>query len=237
VISFVIPTYNEESYIEGAIHSIRDSCKVPFEIIVADNSSNDRTREIAEKNACRVVEGGLPSVGRNSGARAAKHEYLVFLDADSRYNHNVESAIAERLDTHDVLTFAISPLPSEKSLLTRCCCRIANSYISIRHRLGLPIGWGACLFVKRSTFEESGGFREDLLRFEDFEFSSRVAKFARYEHIGGIHIETSSRRLTQAGLMRYALLCAVPEFCRHVVGWPTRKSGRWMGYDDWHAEG
>jgi len=236
VISFVIPTFNEESHIGDALQSIEAACSVPHEIIVADHASTDETRRIASESACLVTEGGLPAVGRNAGARLARHELIVFLDADSRYSAVVESAILSRLDTHDALSFPISPLPSERSLLTRFCCRVANAYINLRNRMGFPIGWGACLFVKRSAFATCGGFREDLLRFEDFEFIGRVAKTAKYEFVRQVSVETSSRRLIQGGLLRYVMLCVVPEICRHLVGWPTKKIGRWMGYDDWHQE-
>ena len=82
IISIIIPTYNEEDYLPNLLDSIKSQNFDDYEVIVADANSTDRTREIAESYGCIVVDGGLPAVGRNNGARVAKGEYLLFLDSD-----------------------------------------------------------------------------------------------------------------------------------------------------------
>ena len=82
IISIIIPTYNEEEYLPVLLDSIKKQSYTDYEIIVADANSTDRTREIAEEYGCVVVDGGLPAVGRNNGAKVAKGEYLIFLDSD-----------------------------------------------------------------------------------------------------------------------------------------------------------
>ena len=52
------------------------------EVIVADNTSDDRTREIARAGGASVVSGGRPAQGRNNGASASASEFIVFADAD-----------------------------------------------------------------------------------------------------------------------------------------------------------
>lgn len=78
IFSIVIPTYNEEEYLPKLLESIKMQSYDDYEIIVADANSNDRTREIAEEYGCIVVEGGLPAVGRNNGAKVAKGEIILF---------------------------------------------------------------------------------------------------------------------------------------------------------------
>src|ERR1700744_5008156 len=55
-------------------------------VLVADAESTDGTREIAlgfcDRLKVEVVKGGLPSVGRNAGAKLATTKYVLFLDAD-----------------------------------------------------------------------------------------------------------------------------------------------------------
>ena len=82
IFSIIIPTYNEEEYLPVLLDSIEEQDFSDYEIIVADANSEDKTREIAEEYGCIIVDGGLPAVGRNNGAKVAKGELLLFLDSD-----------------------------------------------------------------------------------------------------------------------------------------------------------
>lgn len=82
IFSIIIPTYNEEEYLPTLLDSIKKQNFDDYEIIIADANSTDRTREIAEEYGCIIVDGGMPAVGRNNGAKVAKGDYLLFLDSD-----------------------------------------------------------------------------------------------------------------------------------------------------------
>ncbi len=82
MLSIIIPTYNEEEYLPYLLRSIEAQSYTDFEVIVADNGSTDTTAKLATDSGARVVSGGNPAEGRNSGAAAAKGENLLFLDAD-----------------------------------------------------------------------------------------------------------------------------------------------------------
>jgi glycosyltransferase involved in cell wall biosynthesis len=95
-LSIIIPTYNEEEYLPKLLYSIKEQNFKDYEIIVADAGSVDKTKEIAESNDCKVINGGLPAVGRNNGAEIAKGELLLFLDSDVVLSADyLESAIEE----------------------------------------------------------------------------------------------------------------------------------------------
>ena len=83
LISIIIPTKNEEKYLPQLLESIKKQTVQPYEIIVADAGSTDRTVEIAKKYGAKVVKGGLAAEGRNNGASIAKGDILVFIDADA----------------------------------------------------------------------------------------------------------------------------------------------------------
>ena len=86
MISFIIPTLNEETTIEKTLKNIKEF-SLDKEIIVSDGGSKDRTTEIAKRFTDKVLvhskkERQNIAGGRNSGAKEAKGEFVVFVDAD-----------------------------------------------------------------------------------------------------------------------------------------------------------
>jgi glucosyl-3-phosphoglycerate synthase len=83
-VSIIIPAYNEEKLIDGVI---RCACEVEEvdEILVVDDGSEDKTKEVAKKAGVRVVS-HLENMGKgkamDSGCRNAKGDILIYLDAD-----------------------------------------------------------------------------------------------------------------------------------------------------------
>jgi glycosyltransferase involved in cell wall biosynthesis len=86
-VSVIIPAYNAEDFIAEAIESVHAQTLPVSEIIVVDDGSSDRTAELAEQSGAFVIrqEHGGISVARNAGIRAAKHEWIAFLDADDTW--------------------------------------------------------------------------------------------------------------------------------------------------------
>ena len=87
MISFVIPTLQEEKVIEKILINLKQITVLDYEIIVSDGGSKDKTIEIAKKYGVKVVENTSGqrqtiAIGRNRGAAAANGEFLIFLDAD-----------------------------------------------------------------------------------------------------------------------------------------------------------
>ena len=87
MVSFIIPTLEEEKVIEKILKNLKEISAIDYEIIVSDGGSKDKTVEIAKKYGVKVVENNSGQrqnigIGRNEGAKAAAGEFLVFLDAD-----------------------------------------------------------------------------------------------------------------------------------------------------------
>jgi glycosyltransferase involved in cell wall biosynthesis len=90
-VSVIVPARNEETSLGACLESLVSQTGVDFEIILVDDGSTDRTREIAQSFAgVRVVEPGpLPTgwSGKNNalvaGAKEARGEWLLFTDADT----------------------------------------------------------------------------------------------------------------------------------------------------------
>src|SRR5258707_45192 len=88
MISFVVPAYDEERLLGAtlrAIHGAARACGEAYEVIVADDASADRTADVATLYGARVVGVAHRQIAatRNSGARAAAGERLIFVDADT----------------------------------------------------------------------------------------------------------------------------------------------------------
>ncbi len=83
-ISVVIPTYNEEQYLGDCLGALLNGSEKPYEIIVADGYSTDKTRSIARKYGATVVANKRRHAagGRNAGIKRAKGDIIAFIDAD-----------------------------------------------------------------------------------------------------------------------------------------------------------
>ena len=90
-VSIIIITLNEEKYLPRLLDSLKQQTYKDFEIIVSDSNSNDKTVEIAKEYSKNFKEFSIkklgiakgPAYGRNQGAKLAKYENLLFLDADT----------------------------------------------------------------------------------------------------------------------------------------------------------
>ena len=86
-ISIIIPTYNEEKFLNAALSSIfSQKTDFSYEVIVVDNLSHDKTAEIASRWDVTFASESKPgaAVTRNTGAAHAHAPILYFLDADCR---------------------------------------------------------------------------------------------------------------------------------------------------------
>lgn len=90
-LSFVIPCLNEEETIGGVIDEINDALDgsgIKYEIIVSDNGSTDKSKDISLSKGCRVVEERIHKgygAALQKGFGAAQGEYVAFSDADGSY--------------------------------------------------------------------------------------------------------------------------------------------------------
>src|SRR5512145_1706554 len=97
VISFVVPAHNEELLLGRTLAAIHDAARRaerPYEIVVADDASTDRTATVAVEHGARVVPIVRRQIAaaRNAGAAAAVGDILIFVDADTIVSPEVVAA-------------------------------------------------------------------------------------------------------------------------------------------------
>ncbi|MFN6565819.1 glycosyltransferase [Dendronalium sp. ChiSLP03b] len=181
-ISAIICTHNRDTYLGAAIDSLlAQDFAADFEVIVVDNGSSDRTREVVEQRASNprlkyVFEPTIGlSVARNTGARVATTEILAYLDddavasthwlqvLDSAFKNNSKLAIAGGKVTLLWPQGIQQPLWLSPGLAGNLgAYDLGESSIYIKQPSLTPRGLNYCL--RRSFLEEIGGFDPHLGR-------------------------------------------------------------------------
>lgn len=200
ILSIIIPTYNEEEYLPILLESIKKQSFTDYEVIVADANSTDRTREIAEEYGCKVVDGGLPAVGRNNGAKTAKGEYLLFLDSDLELTDDyLRDVLYEFRMEH--LGIAITQMkPMSNKVEDKLFHDFAN-YFMISVEKIKPHGAGCYGMISRKELHDKcNGFDESLTFGEDTDYIERLAKEEPFKVLRNAKIGVSTRRLEEEGI-------------------------------------
>jgi GT2 family glycosyltransferase len=195
MLSFIVPAYNEEHELPGALAAIRvaaEGASQPFEIIVVDDASTDATPEIAKAAGAIVVPVNYRHIAavRNAGARVAVGDVFFFIDADT--------SIAP-----DHVTGALAALAAGNS--GGSARVVAEGSIpwwghifiwifSALYFTAANLGAGAFLFTSRENFEAVGGFDEQFFAGEEVFFSSALKKLGRFKLLRK-PIVTSGRKL------------------------------------------
>jgi len=199
-LSCVIIALNEEKYLPLLLESLRKQTFKDLEIIVADYNSKDRTREIAESYGCRITLGGNYTVGRNNGARAAKSDYLLFLDADSTLPENFLEVNFQKFKESGNGTGTVPVKPMSTRLVDRTFFEFYNLWASLMSRLS-PHSAGCGIFARKDVFDAIGGFDERVVFAENHDFTRRAKKYGFV--ILPVPMYTSVRRLDKEGRLKF----------------------------------
>jgi hypothetical protein len=168
-----VPARNEEACIGRCLQSLVEQAGVDFELIVVDDASTDRTREIAQSfPSVRVVEAGaLPEgwIGKNNaltaGARQARGEWLLFTDADTVHlPGSLASSLAEAKE-HGAALLSYSPEQEvrgfwEKAVMPVIFADLASTFSPSRvSDPGSPAAAanGQYILISREAYDAVGG--------------------------------------------------------------------------------
>ncbi|BBP58555.1 glycosyltransferase [Pseudomonas sp. St316] len=177
-LSVVIPMYNEARHIGRTLRAAQQAARqaqLDCELIVVDNGSDDHGPRIANELGARVliVPGVHIGALRNRGAALASGEWLVFIDADIEMPADGFKRLIEMQGSQgDVLGLDLDT-PGPAPWFARAWQRRNQRPGSLPlHRVQwLP---SANLLMRRSWFEQVGGFDETLRTGEDKDFSLRL---------------------------------------------------------------
>jgi len=178
--SLIVPAYNEERLLSRLLDSV-DIARETYggsgevEVIVADNSSTDRTASIAAARGCKVVtvEKRVIAAARNGGARVALGEILTFIDADSQVHPRTFAEIDAALATGRAVGGATGVT------LERWSAGIAVTWLIMMPMVlvtGMDTG---VVFCRRPDFEAMGGYDENVLIAEDVAFLQALKRLGK----------------------------------------------------------
>jgi glycosyltransferase involved in cell wall biosynthesis len=181
-ISIIIPNRNGEATIGRCLEAAFASRYETFEVIVADDYSEDRSVEAIEQFPCtliRLARHGGASAARNAGAAHARGELLFFTDADCLLEEDTLAIASERFLRHGpgvVVGGTYTPDPYDEDFFSRFQS-VFVSHSETRHTEDADYAAAHAMAIAADDFRRSGGFTEDFLPVaEDVEFSHRLRR-------------------------------------------------------------
>lgn len=208
-LSIIIPTKNEEEYLPKLLESIKKQTFTDYEIIVSDNGSKDKTKEIAGKFGCKVVKGGLPGKARNKGAKVARGNVLLFLDSDTelRTKDFLEKILNEFEKRK--LDMAAPFIYLDGKELDKIFFDFWNKLTKLLQYSLTPVAGGWCIFIKRELHNAIKGFDEKIILGEDSDYAQRAVMHklfkVKFRTLKSARIQVSTRRLEKEGHLKVAV--------------------------------
>ena len=231
-LTVVIPAKNESRLLPNLLESL---CSQDYpqmrstKVFVADAGSTDGTQQIALSFADRldieVIPGGLPSVGRNAGARKAQTPYVLFIDADMELKNPTLIRRAMRLATRRRLHCVTTNIWCSNGTLRDNLLYLGNDIIQYGSKLVRPFSTGMFMLFQKERFDRLGGFHEGALYAEDFLLSKKVANW-RFGIVRG-RIHTTNRRFRNMGYFKVMGLFAKTMFNTFNDNYFLHDQGYW----------
>ncbi len=209
--SVIIPTLNEAKYLPRLLEDLSSQSYQDFEVIVVDGNSSDQTVAKAKTFANKLPFLKIPTspkrhvcTQRNLGAKHAKADWLIFMDADNRLPNYFIQGIKYRLETQDCDIAYTWITPEKNTPQYKIITSAINLYYDTEMTFSnSPAGIESMIIVKSNVFAQVGGFDPKINLGEGRHLAQSIEK------IGGISIifkdpqyTYSLRRLKRFGTLR-----------------------------------
>lgn len=172
LVSALIPTYNSERTISECIKSLKLQTYSNVEIIVVDNYSSDKTRNIAENHGVRIlIMGPERSAQMNYGVSCAKGQYILRVDSDMTLDTDlIEKCLELCSEGAQAVVVPVLPHPDGPSSFW-VSCRMLEQKMLIDDMVNV-----SPRFIDRSIFLGAGGYDETIVAWEDYDLHNRLLK-------------------------------------------------------------
>jgi glycosyltransferase involved in cell wall biosynthesis len=203
-LTIVIPAKNEAGMLPRLLRSLEKQDYPGMRetrVIVADAGSTDGTVEVVlsfrDRLRVEVIEGGLPSVGRNAGARLAVTPYVLFMDADVELSEPTLLRRALWRMRRRRLHLVTTSIGCREGKLFDDLLYAGNNFMQYIGSFLKPFATGMFMLFDREAFWGLGGFNERALFAEDYLLSKGVAR-TRFRIVRG-KVLTTNRRFQKLG--------------------------------------
>lgn len=216
MLSFIIPTYNEEKNLAVLIDKVKVQMNDEDEIVVVDSHSTDKTTEIARRAGAKVVMQPKLGIGlaKTEGAKNAKNNLLVMLDADCVPCKDFAKRIREHFKEEKLIALAGLDLYSSDN----CVWRLIYNIYSIKvfylgkifhlftRKYWLPANNNV---IKKEVFLSVGGYRSVICEDNDLMKRLPASRNVRYDR--KLIVTLSDRRFKEGGFFRTVFLWIVAD--------------------------
>lgn len=215
LVSITLGTKNEEKNLANLCETIKAQSYSHYELIIVDNNSSDKTKEIAEKYTSKVfVKGPERSTQRNFAVAQATGKYVFIPDADMTLSVDVLKECVEKMEADPTLVGIMIPETSAGKGFWAKCRRLEKAFY-----VGNDI-MEAARFYKRTVFQKLNGFDSSLISGEDWDLSNRAKELGKlgritaiiYHHDGSLPFLKSIKKKFYYG--------------KHIANFTTKESNK-----------
>ena len=223
MISVIIPTWEEEKYIEKTLKSLKNQdYDKRFEIIIVDAGSRDRTREIARKYTKKVytIGRGVPKA-RQFGTKKAKGDIVAFTDADTVYCKNWLKQIEKSFEDPEVVGVAGKILAYKNSAIKYrfYYWLVFYQFLVMSHYIfGKKIFVGSNCAARRDKILEIGGFDTGFKSGDDHDVGYRLGLIGKVILNPNLVVRVSPRKEEKMGCIRMMLHHSKNYIKRYILG-------------------
>lgn len=199
-LTIVIPSKNEEDIIDITLHHLNKQFGIKGTRVIIADCSTDNTRDIILSSKFKhlnieIIDGGLPSIARNNGAKLATTDYVLFLDADIFLT-----------DTFTIYN-TLKEIKANRYQLVTTKFRVKGKYSFIFPVFEFfrnlvitksPCAIGGYMLFDLQKFNNLGGFNENDKFAEDFHLSMKISIHRFF--VSNHKIYTTDRRFRNKGL-------------------------------------
>lgn len=180
MISFIVPAHNEERLLGAtlqAINAVAQALEEPCEVIVVDDGSTDRTADIGREHGAQVVAVAHRQIAatRNAGARAARGDVFIFVDADTLVHEALVRLALKALRDGAVGGGAVVRFDGAMPLYARVMVPLVVRLLQLSR-----LAAGCFVFCTRTAFEAVGGFDEAYFAAEELKLSQALKRQGKF---------------------------------------------------------
>lgn len=206
LVSIVVPVFNAELFIEEAIKTVRDQTHTNWELLLVDDSSEDKSVELIEEAAkkdgriklFKMTENSGAALARNKGIREASGRFIAFLDADDLWtNEKLEEQLAFMQENGHSFIFSDYEFADQYGVSTGKRVNVP-SHITYSKALKNPIIWTSTVIIDTQAIPKKSIYMPNIRRGQDAATWWRILRERGNAH--GMNTVTAYYRRTSNSL-------------------------------------